>query len=117
MTYDLQQVTIPQRAALRTSLVAALQKFAAGPRVVLIQTCVSLAGLALQMMDWQDPVGEMIQTFGQSPVLVPALLQFLTVLPEEVTSNSRIPISVSWIATISRREGNSTLNASGTNLV
>lgn len=102
MTFDLQQVEAAQLSALRDSLLTAVQKFAAGPRVVLIQTCLALAGLALQMMDWEDPVTQMIQNFGQTPQLVPALLQFLTVLPEEITSNSRIPISVSWKPTISQ---------------
>lgn len=94
MTFDLQQVEQSQRSALRDSLIAALQQFATGPRTVLIQICLSLAGLAVQMSDWADPVGEMIRNFGQSPQLVPALLEFLTILPEEVTGNTRIPISV-----------------------
>jgi transportin-3 len=98
VTFDLQQVENIQRSALRGSLLSALQKFAAGPRVVLIQICLSLAGLALQMPDWDDPVAEIIQALGHNPQLVPSLLQFLTVLPEEVTSNSRIPLSVSWIS-------------------
>ena len=37
----------------------------------------------------------MIETFGRNPASVPALLQFLTVLPEEINGNFRIPITVS----------------------
>ena len=37
----------------------------------------------------------MIQSFGKNPTYVPAMLQFLTILPEEVTSNTKIPITVS----------------------
>ncbi|KAF8311617.1 ARM repeat-containing protein [Clavulina sp. PMI_390] len=93
VTFDLQQVAPADRMALKQSLVGVMQRFAAGPRVVLVQTCLSLAGLALQLPDWSDPVGDMISALGQNPLLVPALLQFLTVLPEEVSGNTRIPIS------------------------
>lgn len=37
----------------------------------------------------------MIETFGPIPATVPVLLQFLKVLPEELTGNSRIPVTVS----------------------
>lgn len=47
------------------------------------------------MPEWQDPVGQLIDAFGQNPQHVAALLSFLTLLPEEVTSNTRIPMSVS----------------------
>jgi hypothetical protein len=36
----------------------------------------------------------MIAAFGQNPATVPALLQFLTLLPEELNTNTRIPITV-----------------------
>jgi len=36
----------------------------------------------------------MIDLFGRNPLTVPALLQFLTVLPEELCSNTKIPVTV-----------------------
>jgi hypothetical protein len=36
----------------------------------------------------------MIDRFGNNPATVPTLLQFLTILPEEVTNNHKIPITV-----------------------
>jgi len=36
----------------------------------------------------------MIDTFGSDPAAVPVLLQFLTLLPEEIDSNTRIPVTV-----------------------
>jgi hypothetical protein len=36
----------------------------------------------------------LIDTYGQNPSMVPALLQFLTVLPEELYSNTKIPVTV-----------------------
>lgn len=37
----------------------------------------------------------MVETFGNDPDKVGVLLEFLTVLPEEVNMNHRIPIEVS----------------------
>jgi len=36
----------------------------------------------------------MIDTFGSDPAAVSTLLQFLTLLPEEIDSNTRIPVTV-----------------------
>jgi transportin-3 len=36
----------------------------------------------------------MIDSFGRNAATVPTLLQFLTLLPEELNSNTRIPITV-----------------------
>lgn len=73
---------------------AALEKYYAGPRALLVQLCLALSGLALQFPAWENPVQDMIDTFGRNPVTVPTLLQFLTVLPEELTGNTRIPMTV-----------------------
>lgn len=62
------------------------------------QICLALSGLALQLKDGEDPewgdnvVGSMIERFGSDPSEVVTLLEFLTVLPEEVTMNQRIPV-------------------------
>jgi transportin-3 len=60
-----------------------------------VQLCLSLAGLALQFPGWRTPVQDMIDKFGQNPIYVPTLLEFLSVLPEEINGNTKIPISVS----------------------
>lgn len=74
---------------------AALNLYHAGPRTIIVQLCLALSGLALQLPSWGNCVQDMIETFGRNPASVPALLQFLTVLPEEVNGNFRIPITVS----------------------
>jgi len=84
-----------QRITLRDSLVAAITQYANGPRGVLVQICLALSGLALQMKEWDGAVESLIGTLGQNPSTVSALLTFLTLLPEEVSSNTRIPMSVS----------------------
>ncbi len=80
--------------SLRDTLLTAMQTYHAGPRTILVQLCLALSALALQLPAWEDPIQTMIDSFGRNPATVPALLQFLTVLPEEVTTNMKIPITV-----------------------
>lgn len=94
MIYDLDQVASLELFVLRDTLVHALQMYRSGPRVVIVQLCLSLACLALQLPTWENPVQDMIDTFGSDPAAVPVLLQFLTLLPEEIDSNTRIPVTV-----------------------
>ena len=64
------------------------------------QLCLTLSALALQLKDGEDPewgdrvVPWMIERFGKEAKDVGTLLEFLQVLPEEVTSNQRIPVDV-----------------------
>lgn len=65
------------------------------------QLCLTLSALALQLKDGEDPewgdhvVPWMIDRFGKDAKDVGTLLEFLQVLPEEVTTNQRIPVDVS----------------------
>ncbi|RDB28567.1 Uncharacterized protein C11G11.07 [Hypsizygus marmoreus] len=93
VTYDLQQVDQQNIPALRDTLLTALERYHSGPRTIIVQLCLSLAGLALQMPSWSDAVQTMIASFGRNPVTVPTLLQFLTLLPEELNSNTKIPVT------------------------
>lgn len=50
----------------------------------------------MQMHEWAPTaVQQLIEMLGQVPTSVPGLLQFLAVLPDDVNTNTRIPISVS----------------------
>lgn len=80
---------------LRDTLVTALETYHAGPRTIMVQLCLAISGLALQLPQWEDPVHNMIDSFGRNPTAVPALLQFLTILPEELCTNTKIPVTVS----------------------
>ncbi|PFH50786.1 hypothetical protein AMATHDRAFT_144313 [Amanita thiersii Skay4041] len=93
VTYDLQQLTPANVPRLRDSLVSALQMYHAGPRNIVVQLCLAVSGLALQFPAWANALQSMVDTFGRDPVMVPILLQFLTVLPEELNSNTRIPVT------------------------
>ena len=87
-------MSTPDLLQLRETLLKALETYHAGPRNILLQICLAISGLALQLPAWEDPVQDMIDAFGRNPATVPALLQFLTVLPEEITTNTKIPITV-----------------------
>ncbi|CAL1695258.1 unnamed protein product [Somion occarium] len=91
--YDLHQVDAAHRFALRDTLLTALERFATGPKNIMVQLCLAIAGLALQLPTWENPVQDMIDSFGRNSATVPTLLQFLTLLPEELTSNTRIPVT------------------------
>lgn len=88
--------------SLRSTLLTALQAYSQGPRVVQTQLCLTLSALAIQLKDGEDPewgdrvVPWMIERFGKEAKDVGTLLEFLQVLPEEVTTNQRIPIDVRW---------------------
>lgn len=96
--------------ALRDSFISALRKFALGPRVLLVQISLALSGLALQMSEWKTVLPDLITSLGRDPETVPALLEFLRVLPEEATGNTRIPMSVSPICQPLARSRTSALN-------
>lgn len=80
---------------LRDTLITALERYHSGPRTIIVQLCLAVSGLALQLPAWDNAVQTMIDSFGRNPVTVPTLLQFLTVLPEELNSNTKIPVTVS----------------------
>ena len=96
VTYDLAQVDPAQLFPLRDTLIAALEYFKDGPRPIILQLCLALSGLALQLPTWTNAVEGLIESYGQNPSMVPVLLQFLTVLPEELYSNTKIPVTVGW---------------------
>lgn len=97
MTYDLRQVDQANQLSLRDTLLTALREYHSGPRTIIVQLSLAIAGLALQLPAWENVVQNMIDLFGRNPATVPTLLEFLTILPEEVNSNTRIPISVGLI--------------------
>ncbi|KAH9487030.1 hypothetical protein JR316_0001096 [Psilocybe cubensis] len=93
VTYDLNQLSPEKVTATRNTLVSALEVFKAGPRTITVQISLAIAGLALQLPSWENPVKALVDVYGRNPATVPVLLEFLTLLPEEVSSNTRIPIS------------------------
>ncbi|KAG6020548.1 hypothetical protein E4U41_002813 [Claviceps citrina] len=94
ITYDLTtQVPPTEVPALRNQILLLLKHFAAGPKPIRVQLCVCLAILAIQMKDWDDVLSSVVQSLGDSPESHACILDFLRVLPEEVTEGRKITLS------------------------
>ncbi|KAI8903771.1 armadillo-type protein [Gorgonomyces haynaldii] len=94
--FDLDQLDIKSIQSLRNSLLELLFRFRSGPKALLTQLSISLADLAVQMTDWHDPVGYMIDQFQTSEMQL-VLLEFLSVLPEELLYNRKIGVDRSLV--------------------
>ncbi|KAF8980943.1 Nuclear import receptor [Entomortierella lignicola] len=87
---DFQDLDAAHRASLQESLLGLSMQHKSSPRIIRTQICLALAALSLRMLEWQQPVNHMIGLYGSSPADLPYLLEFLTVLPEEV-NDTRCP--------------------------
>jgi len=94
IVYDIHQLPRESLPSLRDSLVTLLSKYRAGPKPVRTQLCVCLADLAIQMLEWKDVLPLILSTLGSDPESIPCVLEFLHVLPEEVTEGRKINLTV-----------------------
>ncbi|KKA30085.1 hypothetical protein TD95_004560 [Thielaviopsis punctulata] len=91
VTYDLStQIPEAQMTGLRDQLLVFLTHFASGPKAIRVQLCVSLAILAIQMKEWKDVLPTVVNALNSSHA---AILDFLRVLPEEVTEGRKITLT------------------------
>lgn len=97
--YDLHQLPRESLSQLRDSLLSILATYATGPKPIRTQLCVCMANLAIQMLDWKDVLPTMINTLGRDSAAIPCLMEFLRVLPEEVTEGRKINLTVCRIRT------------------
>ncbi|KAK1252902.1 hypothetical protein MKX08_004089 [Trichoderma sp. CBMAI-0020] len=94
ITYDLiTQVPPSELPALRNQILLLLKHYAAGPKPIRVQLCVCLAILAIQMKEWNDVLSSVVQSLSDSPESHACILDFLRVLPEEVTEGRKITLS------------------------
>ncbi|ENI02157.1 hypothetical protein COCC4DRAFT_174979 [Bipolaris maydis ATCC 48331] len=93
IVYDLHQVPRAQLAELRASIMRNLAIFHAGPKPIRLQLCVCLANLAIQMTEWKDVLKDIVNSLGSDPATLPCVLDFLRVLPEEVTHGRKIALT------------------------
>ncbi|KAK1498034.1 exportin 1-like protein [Colletotrichum tamarilloi] len=94
ITYDLStQVPEAELPALRDQILLLLKGFAAGPKPIRVQLCVCLATLAVQMTAWKDVLPTVVSSLGDSVESHAAILDFLRVLPEEVTEGRKITLT------------------------
>lgn len=73
---------------------SALYAFRTGPKPIRLQLCVCLANLAVQMTEWKDVLPLVISKLGTNPEGITCVLDFIRVLPEEVTDGRKINLSV-----------------------
>ncbi|KAK0643246.1 armadillo-type protein [Cercophora newfieldiana] len=94
ITYDLAtQISDSDLPGLRSQILVLLKKFAPGPKPVRIQLCVCLAILAIQMQTWKDVLPTVVASLGNDITSHACILDFLRVLPEEVTEGRKITLS------------------------
>jgi transportin-3 len=93
IVYDLHQVPRAQLPELRASIMRNLAIFHAGPKPIRLQLCVCLANLAIQMTEWKDVLKDVVNALGSDPATLPCVLDFLRVLPEEVTHGRKIALT------------------------
>jgi transportin-3 len=60
----------------------------------MIQICISIAALALQLTTWNSVIPDVVAACGTAGDSLDALLQFLAVLPEEAYDGRRIILTV-----------------------
>ncbi|KAL7628104.1 Nuclear import receptor [Parahypoxylon ruwenzoriense] len=94
ITYDLStQVPPSEIPAVRAQLLALLKSFARGPKPIRVQLCVCLAILAIQMQDWKDVLPVVVSSLSGDVESHACILDFLRVLPEEVTDGRKITLT------------------------
>ncbi|KAI1193696.1 exportin 1-like protein [Nemania serpens] len=94
ITFDLQsQVPRGEIVAVRNQLLELLQLYASGPKPIRVQLCVCLAILAIQMTEWKDVLAVVVSSLGNQVESHACILDFLRVLPEEVTEGRKITLT------------------------
>ncbi|KAF4630566.1 hypothetical protein G7Y89_g7573 [Cudoniella acicularis] len=93
ITYDVNQIPHEALPSLRDQVLELLKVFATGPRPIRIQLCVCLAILAIQMTGWKDVVPMVVSSLGNNAESHACILDFLKVLPEEVTEGRKINLT------------------------
>jgi hypothetical protein len=94
ITYDLHQLPAEALEPLRDSLITLLQTYSGGPRPIRTQICVCLASLAIQMPSWKNVLGSVGSALGSDNNGGDCLLDFLRILPEEVTEGRKVNLTV-----------------------
>ena len=77
------------RAAFKEVIVQLIRVYCAGPAIVLRQLCLALCAYVLHSQDWKDPLPDIVAALTDSPEVYGCLLEFLALLPEEL-SNQRV---------------------------
>lgn len=89
--YDFHQLSENDATGLRKPLLDLLVQYSTGPRAIMIQICISVAALGLQLKSWTSVIPDVVAACGNA---LEALLQFLAVLPEEANDGRRMILTV-----------------------
>ncbi len=95
IAYDVDQLDLQSRQSLLNSIVALLYTHRHSSKAMVTQLVLAMADLSALLLDYVDPIGLMIQTYSQDPDMISIILEFLTVLPEEVHDNRFLTNEVS----------------------
>lgn len=91
--FDFHQLPRESLPQLRDTLLQLLASYAKGPKPIRTQLCVCLANLAIQMLEWKDVLQTVVGTLGSEQTSIACVLEFLHVLPEEVTEGRKINLT------------------------
>lgn len=92
-TYDLLQLPDSAILQLKDLLLDLLITYASKDKLIRTQLSLAMCQLALQFLQWQNPMGDITLRLSALPELVPALLEFLKILPEELTELNKTPLT------------------------
>ncbi|KAI0478983.1 exportin 1-like protein [Xylariaceae sp. FL0804] len=99
ITYDMTtQLQGNDLGAVRDQVLALLKLYAPGPRPIRIQLCVCLAIMAVQMVHWKDVLPLVVSALSEQVESHAAILDFLRILPEEVTEGRKITLTDSELS-------------------
>ena len=91
--FDFHQLPPGSLMPLRQTLLQLLAAYAKGPKPIRTQLCVCLANVAIQMLQWKDVMETVVSTLGNDEDSIACVLEFLHVLPEEVTEGRKINLT------------------------
>lgn len=94
IVYDIHQLSRDSLPPLRDLLLSLLMTYRSGPKPIRTQLCVCLASLAIQMTEWKDVLQHVVSALGSQQETLACILEFLGVLPEEVTEGRKINLTV-----------------------
>jgi hypothetical protein len=94
IVYDLRQIPAAQRMGLRDSVLGLLKQYSKGLKLIRTQLNICLAQLAIRLTDWHEVLPTVMATLGTEPAGISCILEFLKILPEEVTEGRKFNLSV-----------------------
>ncbi|KAI9480494.1 MAG: armadillo-type protein [Benjaminiella poitrasii] len=94
ITYDLRELDVEARLQLRDSLIELAWQSSQSEKAVMIQLCLAVSLLAIQLLQWKTVIADLVNKFGHSNSQgLICLLEILKILPEEMNGNTKLPLT------------------------